>query len=206
QPYSVAEDIISRQTYCLAVNGSHFEHLLSRDTIRALGWDGCTESGPGGGRLGLGATGPPHRGQLHRKLAPALQAGPHLYYFISQLKDRFLNHKGILKSIQTLLPKNIVRASDEDLETAVQAVVNQWPNDVDASPEPFFNELKMWRRNFLDQKNLLLMSTDFISSLNKCNEIIFPCTHKALKLFCTLPVTTATPEWSFSTLRCLKTY
>ncbi|KAJ4442106.1 hypothetical protein ANN_11972 [Periplaneta americana] len=36
---------------------------------------------------------------------------------------------------------------------------------------------------------------------SKCNEIIFPCTRKALKLFCTLPVTTATP-----TLRYLKTY
>ncbi|KAJ4427741.1 hypothetical protein ANN_25394 [Periplaneta americana] len=129
-----------------------------------------------------------------------------LDYFISQLKDRFLNHKGIIKSIQTFLPKNIVRASDEDLETAVEAIVNQWPNDVDASPESFFNELKMWRRNFLDQKNLHLISTDFISSLNRCNEIIFPCTHKALKLFCTLPVTTATPERSFSTLRYLKTY
>ncbi|KAJ4439325.1 hypothetical protein ANN_07447 [Periplaneta americana] len=66
-----------------------------------------------------------------------------LDYFISQLKDRCLNHKGILMSIQTFLPKNIVRASDEDLETAVEAVVNQWPNDVDASPESFFNELKM---------------------------------------------------------------
>ncbi|KAJ4433902.1 hypothetical protein ANN_16215 [Periplaneta americana] len=127
-------------------------------------------------------------------------------YFISQLKDRFLNQKGILKSIQTLLPKNIVRASDEDLETAVEAIGNQWPNDVDASPESFFNELKTWRRNFLDQKNLHLIPTDFISSLNRCNEIIFPCTRKALKLFCTLPVTTATPEWSFSTLRYLKTY
>ncbi|KAJ4445041.1 hypothetical protein ANN_06840 [Periplaneta americana] len=127
-------------------------------------------------------------------------------YFISQLKDRFLNHKEILKSIQTSLSKNIVRVSDEDLETAVQAVVNQWPNDVDASPESFFNELKMWRRNFLDQKNLHLIPTVFISSLNRCNEIIFPRTRKALKLFCTLPVTTATPERSFSTLRYLKTY
>ncbi|KAJ4427980.1 hypothetical protein ANN_23993 [Periplaneta americana] len=43
-------------------------------------------------------------------------------------------------------------------------------------------------------------------SLRRCNEIIFPCTRKVLKLFCTLPVTTATPERSFSTLRYLKTY
>ncbi|KAJ4426350.1 hypothetical protein ANN_27164 [Periplaneta americana] len=40
----------------------------------------------------------------------------------------------------------------------------------------------------------------------RCNEIIFPCTRKVLKLFCTLSVTTATPERSFSTLRYLKTY
>ncbi|KAJ4428814.1 hypothetical protein ANN_25807 [Periplaneta americana] len=35
---------------------------------------------------------------------------------------------------------------------------------------------------------------------------LFSCTHKALKRFYTLPVTTATPERSFSTLRYLKTY
>ncbi|KAJ4445962.1 hypothetical protein ANN_12648 [Periplaneta americana] len=117
-----------------------------------------------------------------------------------------ISHPSSRKSIQTFVPKNIVRASDEDLEPAVEAIVNQWPNDVDVSPESFFNELKMWRRNFLDQKNLHPIPTDFISSLNRCNEIIFPFTRKALKFFCTLPVTTATPERSFSTLRYLKTY
>ncbi|KAJ4428878.1 hypothetical protein ANN_25871 [Periplaneta americana] len=45
-----------------------------------------------------------------------------------------------------------------------------------------------------------------LKAISKCNEIIFPCTRKALKLFCTLPVTTATPERSFSTLRYLNTY
>ncbi|KAJ4434141.1 hypothetical protein ANN_16461 [Periplaneta americana] len=48
--------------------------------------------------------------------------------------------------------------------------------------------------------------TEAIINSVLCNEIIFLCTHKALKLFCTLPVTTATPERSFSTLRYLKTY
>ena len=98
-----------------------------------------------------------------------------------------------------------MRASEEHLQTAVDAIVKQWPNDVDTSPKYFFNELKMWRRNFLEQKNLHVVPTDFRSSLNMSNEIIFPHTHMALKLFCTLPVTT-TPEHSFSTLRYLKTY
>lgn len=131
---------------------------------------------------------------------------PFVDYYISQLKDRFLNHKEILKNIQTLLPNNIVQASDEKLQTTVDAIVNQWPDDIEASPQTFFHELKMWRRNALNQKDLYLLPPDCITSLNMCSDIIFPCTHKALQLFCTLPVTTATPERSFSTLRYLKTY
>lgn len=39
-----------------------------------------------------------------------------------------------------------------------------------------------------------------------CNEEIFPTVHKLLKILITLPVTTASSERSFSSLRRLKTY
>lgn len=50
------------------------------------------------------------------------------------------------------------------------------------------------------------MPEDFISSLDACDEICFPSTHNILKNCCVIPVTTATAERSFSTLRYLKNY
>lgn len=50
------------------------------------------------------------------------------------------------------------------------------------------------------------MPDDFISSLDACDKICFLSTHNILKNCCVIPVTTATAERSFSTLRYLKNY
>lgn len=42
--------------------------------------------------------------------------------------------------------------------------------------------------------------------LQECDPIAFPNVQMLLKILCTLPVTTATNERSFSTLRLIKTY
>lgn len=46
----------------------------------------------------------------------------------------------------------------------------------------------------------------FIDSLNCCNEDLFPNIFKFLKACATIPVTTASAERSFSTLKRIKTY
>lgn len=48
--------------------------------------------------------------------------------------------------------------------------------------------------------------TNISELINNCNEDDYPSISKLLKIIATLPVTTATPERSFSTLRRLKTY
>jgi len=131
---------------------------------------------------------------------------PFIDYLINQLNERFLKHKSILTNIQILLPNVVVRASDEDLQGAINAILSQWPNDVLRSSGAFFDELKMWRRCCLSNSASEDMPGDFLSALNGCSEIVFPCVHQILKIFCSLPVTTATAERSFSTLRYLKTY
>ncbi|KAJ8881868.1 hypothetical protein PR048_018354 [Dryococelus australis] len=47
---------------------------------------------------------------------------------------------------------------------------------------------------------------DAITALMKCEEILFPNLHILLKILATLPVTAASLERSFSTLKRLKTY
>ncbi|KAJ4448768.1 hypothetical protein ANN_00159 [Periplaneta americana] len=84
-------------------------------------------------------------------------------------------------------------------------------------PHKFLNEITMTGDQFWNDILALCVILLILSELSedrpepqmiptRCNEIIFPCTRKALKLFCTLPVTTATSDRSFSTLRYLKTY
>ncbi|KAJ8888770.1 hypothetical protein PR048_008262 [Dryococelus australis] len=46
---------------------------------------------------------------------------------------------------------------------------------------------------------------DAITALMKCEEVLFPNLHILIKILATFPVTTATVERSFSTLKRLKT-
>lgn len=64
-------------------------------------------------------------------------------------------------------------------------------------------EFKLWKTKLL-RTNLALKTS--IDVLAICDKNIFPNIHYLLKILCTLPVSTATPERTFSTLKRLKTY
>lgn len=67
------------------------------------------------------------------------------------------------------------------------------------------SEIKMWHQhlnNCMEIKN----KRQALDSLKICSEHAYPNVHKLLKIFCTLPVSTATPERTFSSLKRIKTY
>lgn len=64
-------------------------------------------------------------------------------------------------------------------------------------------ELKLWRRK-LSRTSTVLKSA--LQALSECDATMFPSIFKVLKILCTLPVSTTTPERMFSTLKRVKTY
>lgn len=66
-------------------------------------------------------------------------------------------------------------------------------------------EFQIWKTKWfkISKEN---RPTSAIEALNECNPHLFPNIFILLKIFASLPVTTCTPERTFSTLKRLKTY
>jgi hypothetical protein len=71
------------------------------------------------------------------------------------------------------------------------------------SPLVVIAELKLW---WTSLQNLSKIPSNLSELLNNCNENDYPNVFKLLKIVATLPITTATADRSFSTMRRLKTY
>lgn len=64
-------------------------------------------------------------------------------------------------------------------------------------------ELKLWQSKI--QRCEKIPNTGF-EALDICNKDIYPNIYVLLKVLCTLPVSTSSPERMFSTLKRVKTY
>ncbi|KAL5241561.1 hypothetical protein ACI65C_008971 [Semiaphis heraclei] len=117
--------------------------------------------------------------------------------FISQLKERFSKHKKILSSLYLLIPKMCLKSPILESDFSLYSdFIN-----VDTLP----SELKLWKRKWIAFKDVDRPHTA-VESLNYCNPELFPNIHFLLKVLATLPVSTSTPERTFSTLKRVKTF
>jgi len=69
-------------------------------------------------------------------------------------------------------------------------------------------ELQIWKekmKRMVTQDNEMLPS-NALHAIKHCDPVIFPNIFVLLKVLCTLPVSTATPERSFSGLKRVKSY
>lgn len=117
--------------------------------------------------------------------------------FISQLKERFSKHKTILSSLYLLIPKMCAKFS------ILEPNFSLYSNFINA--DSLLSEIKLWKRKWIAFKDIDRPNTA-IESLNYCNAELFPNIHFLLKVLATLPVSTATPERTFSTLKRVKTF
>lgn len=133
---------------------------------------------------------------------------PFLDNFLEQLHGRFLEHRAKLKSFNCLLPKTSKQISEETFED-FKIMFNFYTDILSdsinlTSLEVGYGELKLWY-NSCAFKSPNLSST-ITELFFHCNPDFFPLISKLLQILITLPVTTATGERSFSSLRRLKNY
>lgn len=117
-----------------------------------------------------------------------------------RIKNRLTNHKDVLSGFQALFS-----VDDEDSEV-IQCFKNTcdfYGEDLCNTTSDILTELTMWREKM---KSSMLPPSCAISALKMCNIDIYPNIHRLLEILATLPVSTATPERTFSSLKRIKTY
>ncbi|KAJ8943160.1 hypothetical protein NQ314_009822 [Rhamnusium bicolor] len=130
---------------------------------------------------------------------------PFLENVLTQIQERLLKHKQILSSFRCLFP---VRGSKYENchENDAKMLLMKYESICNCGIEEGIGELKMWWCRCLTRADENDYPKSAIDFLRQCNEGLFPTLNKLIKIFRTLPVTTATNERSFSTFRRLKTY
>ncbi|XP_008179618.1 52 kDa repressor of the inhibitor of the protein kinase-like [Acyrthosiphon pisum] len=88
-------------------------------------------------------------------------------------------------------------SNEADFESLVSFYLSH--NDLSTT----LGELKMWK---LKLASLNVKPSNGIDALKLCSPVIFPNIHMLLKILCTPPVSTATPERMFSNLKRVKSY
>lgn len=124
---------------------------------------------------------------------------PFLDNLILQLHSRFDKRLETIIPLEGLIPSNLSHYDDQ----AILAAASIYEDDFLVSMNICLKaELFIWRNQWQLRENL---PETAVEAIQHCTEL-FPNIKKILQLFPTLPVTSATPERTFSVLKRLKTY
>jgi hypothetical protein len=118
---------------------------------------------------------------------------------INELNERFLSHKTMLKYFTCLLPSSNGKFDEENIKQLIEI----YQGDLDCGKLAAVEEIKKWQQKFVQTQ---VFQKNSLDALQEYNETIFPSIFKLLQILATLPVTTASSERFFSTLKRLKTY
>ncbi|XP_050065772.1 zinc finger MYM-type protein 1-like [Aphis gossypii] len=135
---------------------------------------------------------------------------PLLDSVIEDLKLRFLSKENkLLLNLCLLVPRYIVDITSEDFKNIIEAATKLYnfnETELDDKLE-LQTELELWKTKWQGVKNEgQELCQDALLSIDNCNSIIFPNVHKLIYIIASLPISVASAERSFSTLRRLKTW
>ncbi|XP_048588479.1 52 kDa repressor of the inhibitor of the protein kinase-like [Nematostella vectensis] len=147
--------------------------------------------------------------QQHRQNTPS--SSPCEYYkrsqgiplvdHLSTEMDKFFSADQMnVSKLISLVPEVLVATNGCDLEEAVKF----YTDDLE-SPDLLDVELVRWRSKWtrVEEESIPRSAVD---ALKNCDAEFYPNVHVLLQILCTLPVTSAESERSFSTMKRLKTY
>lgn len=127
---------------------------------------------------------------------------PLLDSLISQLKDRLTgdsnNHTHALLS---LIPSVFLERNEHHIS---KESFSMWQEEL-PTPKSLLGELERWMRLWRNDESNNIPS-NFIESLRACDMDSFPNIHHLILIDCTLPITSAEAERTFSLLRRIKVY
>ena len=120
------------------------------------------------------------------------------------LHSRFGNAQHAVTRAFYLVPSVFQHAADGVASENIREFLNEYRRDM-PSPDNMDADLHCWKRRWeLDDDTEL--PTNAASALKAADKSFFPNIHTALKLLCTLGVTSCECERSISALKRLKTY
>ena len=137
--------------------------------------------------------------QEHYKRSIAI---PLLDCLIVQLKDRFHGDSRHTQSLLSLIPSVLISSKVQHLHHLDGLLF--WDADLPC-PKSLSSELRRWHTLWTDVEDSDTPQ-NFIQALASCDSDSFPNIYQLLLIGCTLPVTSAEAERTFSLLRRIKTF
>ena len=125
---------------------------------------------------------------------------PLLDSLIIQMQDRFSDEDRHARHLLYLVPSIIVNNTQELSEAAKGMLF--WENDL-AFPKSLGNELRRWQTMWQPAEKEL--PNNLLLALGAIDEDTFPNIHRLLLIACTLPISSAEAERSFSLMKRIKT-
>ncbi|VDN27140.1 unnamed protein product [Cylicostephanus goldi] len=125
---------------------------------------------------------------------------PFLTGLIDELNQRFSPHYALASKIRLLLPSLVKDTTFEDFKETFGFYEEILPHQ---DLTLFETEYEAWKCKWSQAPPL---EDDLLQTLDGCDATFFPIIRALLQVLATLPVSTATPERSFSSLKYLKTY
>lgn len=147
------------------------------------------------------------RKQLHRGNIEASSAKeyyrlnvfiPFLDFMLSQLNDRFSSHNLAIFKLSGIIPSRCETFDFSNLKEAIDMYSKFLPG----SKLEIEGEFQIWKKKWSKSTTV---PANAIDTFKLCSKVAFPNLYILLHILCTLPVTTATAERSFSGLKRMKT-
>ncbi|XP_061706345.1 zinc finger MYM-type protein 1-like [Cydia pomonella] len=136
---------------------------------------------------------------------------PLLDYVLTDLRQRFSTETLDTFHLTVLIPENIIKNSPEEDVKSIQFLLERFGRLLDldrgVASQLLKDEMLLWRVKWKQHKEreqeLPATAVDILAG---CNKDAFPIVYNFICILATLPVTNASAERSFSSLRRLKTY